>query len=66
MHKTLEEEYIRREMMQVAVSRKTSQCTLSLLMCLGNSDFLKKQRNDLNLIKLENFCCHDAGQDCSC
>lgn len=66
MHKTLEEEYIGRKMMQVAVSRKTSQCTLPLLMCLGKFDFLKKHRNDLNLIKFENFCCHGAGQDCSC
>lgn len=47
--------------MQVVVSRQTSQCTLSLVMCLGKFDCLKKQRNDLNLIKLENFCCHGAG-----
>lgn len=51
--------------MQVAVSRKTSQCILSLLMCLGRFDFVKKQKIELKLIKLENFCCHKAGQDCS-
>jgi len=66
VQKTLEEEYAGRETMQEGVPRKTCQRTLSLLMCLGKLDSLKKQRKDLNLIKLENFCCPDAGQDCSC
>lgn len=52
--------------MQVATLKKTNQCTLLLLMFLGKFDLLKKQRNDLNLIKLENFCCHGEGQDFNC
>lgn len=47
--------------MQVATIKKTYQGTLLFLMFLGKFDLLKKQRNDLNLIKLENVCCCGAG-----
>lgn len=40
-----------------AVVKTSNQCILLLFMCLGKFDLLKKQRNDLNLIKAENFCC---------